>query len=111
MEFDVNDYSFYEDSDWDTSFDDSFELQGTTTQDPSYWDKVWSAVNSPVGSGIIVGAAQGGLSYLSERSNQKAATKLSKAATEEQRRVRDAHNASISLPFTGAKKVRYNGKS
>jgi hypothetical protein len=111
MSFDVNDYSFYDDSEWNSTFDVAFDLPGTTNTpaDTSFWDKVGSAINTPVGSGLLVGAAQGALGYMSDKSNRKAYEKAANRTTEEQRRIRDEHNKSISVPFTGAKIAKYHG--
>jgi hypothetical protein len=111
MSLDVNDYSFFSDSEWDDTFNTSFELPGTTNTaaDTSFWDKVGSAINTPVGSGLLVGAAQGALGYISNQSSIKAAEKAANRTTEEQRRIRDEHNQSISVPFTAAKRAKYHG--
>ena len=112
MEFGDLSNLFYDDSDIDID-DSSFNLSGITDNDTSYWDKAWDMANTPTGAGLIQGAAQGLSSYYQQKSNEDNLDKSlasNEKALADKIATRAAHNASINKPFSGAKKVRYNGK-
>lgn len=103
---------WYSDDVWDDVYDDSFSLSGTTDNDSSFWSDLWDKANTPLGTGIIGGAASGLSQYYSDKSREDMFDKslnLSEKSLSDKINTREAHNASINQPYSGAKQVRYNG--
>ena len=83
---------WYSDDVWDEVFDDSFDLPGSTTEDTAWWQDVWNAANTPLGTGIIGGLADGYQSYQRNKTYENAAGKL----FDDRVNTRKKHNTSIN---------------
>jgi len=103
--------SWYSDDVWDDVYNTSFDLPGTSTDDPGWWKTVtdaagtlWKGVNTPVGSSLVSGVAEGILGSMSSNDRTKAYNRL----LDDKIQTRAAHNASIAKPYKGSKKVTFN---
>ncbi|MGB3209477.1 MAG: hypothetical protein WBB19_02110 [Desulforhopalus sp.] len=106
----TDNYSFYTDAEWDDTFNTSFDLAGSTTEDSGWWDSVMNMANTRLGTGLIGGAAKGLSNYYSDKSANERYDKAiasNEKVLADKVNTRAAHNASISKPHSGAKKVTY----
>lgn len=106
-DYSLSDDLFYaETNDWQESYDSSFDLAGSTTNDESYWDKIWGAANTPLGTGIIGGVANGALTAMAQNDYNDRLKDLQRG----KQAVIDKHNKSINNNSPKPKKVTYHGK-
>ena len=120
---------------WDDTFNQTFDTTTESLDNPSYWSQAWGVANTPVGTGIIGGAAQGYAAYQSQQSAddrhnstmdynatkddkyfalqeeqlalQREQLALQKAIQDDKENTRKRHNKSINAKSGGSKKVSF----
>lgn len=133
--FDSGNYYIADQDQWDSTFDTTFDSTTETIDNNSYWADAWDAANTPLGTGIIGGLADGYTNYQSQQSAddkynnnfdyqvaydarqfaieedklrvQREQLALQQQAQDDIEDTRKRHNTSINKKSGGSKKVSF----
>ena len=119
-------------SSWSEDYNSSFELEGSSNDNPDYWGGIWDFANTELGMGIIGGVAGGiqagiteeGVSDRYDKSRadalalqeknlemQERAIALQEAALADKIETRRKHNVSINKKSPTRRKAKFAGRT